>query len=309
MRGSKYMIWIAVFATGAAGATFNLQGTNLTVTSNNLQVSFRGADVVGIVNQLTGETYLRAPSQNMQLNLTLVQSPTAGLAPVGNWTLSGSTANLSLTDSNRVVSVTVTVDPNTQEIVVDLTGTAQHGGVEQLVWGVTGFDMAVGSFILPGWGGLEINGASFQSQSSFSFFGDSWDAPFSLFQTNLGGVTIYSTDTKALCKDLLVSANQEQTANQWFYVEAPGSWNTATQAGPIEWRFAAYEGDWQAGARIYRDWHNGVAPAVPLTGVRAWANSIETVIEVVGGHPYQTSDLDSGADGVSCNSRLRAMTP
>jgi hypothetical protein len=284
---------IALFATGGVAATFNIQGTNLTVTSNNLQISFRGADVVGIVNQLTGESYLRAPSPSMQLNLDLVQPPTAGLSPVGTWTLSGSTASLSFSDSNRTVSVSVTVDSSTQEVVVDLTGMAQQGGVQQLIWGVTGFDMTVGAFILPGWGGMEINGASFQSQSSYYFLGDQWDAPFSLFQTKLGGLTVFSTDTNALNKDLLVSANQEQTANEWFYVEAQAPLSTATQAGPIEWRLAAYQGGWQVGARIYRDWHNGVAPAVPLTGGRAWVNNIETVIQVGGGHPYQTSDLDS----------------
>jgi len=58
-----------------SGATFSAQGTNLTVTSDKLQVSFSGADVVGIANQLTGEKYLRNPSTNMQLNLTLVQAP------------------------------------------------------------------------------------------------------------------------------------------------------------------------------------------------------------------------------------------
>jgi hypothetical protein len=33
--------------------------TNLTVTTGNLQVTFRNADVVGVLNLLTGEQYLR----------------------------------------------------------------------------------------------------------------------------------------------------------------------------------------------------------------------------------------------------------
>ncbi len=91
------VLLLVPFASRAAGATFNAQGTNLTVTSGALLVSFSGADVVGITNQLTGESYLRNPSTNMQLNLTLVQPPSQGLAASGAWTVNsgGTSASLS----------------------------------------------------------------------------------------------------------------------------------------------------------------------------------------------------------------------
>src|SRR5436853_5859372 len=71
------------FALRLCGATFNAQGTNLTVTADNLKVSFAGADVVGISNQLTGESYLRNPSPAMQLDLTLTQASSQALAASG----------------------------------------------------------------------------------------------------------------------------------------------------------------------------------------------------------------------------------
>jgi hypothetical protein len=46
-----------------------------------------GADVVGISNQLTGESYLRNPSTTIQLNLTLTQAPARPLAASGPWTV------------------------------------------------------------------------------------------------------------------------------------------------------------------------------------------------------------------------------
>jgi hypothetical protein len=288
-----YFLFLLLLPLQVNGATFTANGTNLTVASSNIQVSFSGADVVGITNLLTSESYLRSPSPNMQLNLTLVTPPTQGLAASGGWMVSGSSATLSFTDSNRLVSVTVSVDPATQEVVVSLNGTASSGGVEQLIWGVTGFDMSAGKFVLPAQGGLSLNAGSFAAQSSYYFFGDAWEAPVSLFQGNLGGAAIYSRDTQSLCKDLQISANQLQTSTELFYVEAPGPWNTATQAGPIEWRLAAYSGgDWQTGASIYRDWHTSVVPPVPLTGGRAWVNNITTVIEEDSG-TFPTSDLDS----------------
>jgi hypothetical protein len=277
-------------------ATFSAQGTSLTVTSSNLQVSFSGADVVGIKNQLTGEQYLRNPSSNMQLNLTLVQAPSQVLAASGAWIVNaGISASLSFTDSNRTVSITVRVDPATQEVVVALDGRAPHGGVEQLMWGVTGFDLTAGKFILPSRGGLSLTGNSFSAQSQYylSTGQSSLEAPLSLFQTAQGGVAVYSTDTLSLSKDMLLAANQQQTVNQLFEVEAPAPWPTATEAGPIEWRLAGYQGDWQTGARIYRDWHNTAMPPVPLTGGRAWANNIRTVVQIDSGEPFQNSVLDS----------------
>src|SRR5437016_7047939 len=88
-----------------AGATFNVQGTNLTVTSDRLVVSFRGADVVGITNRLTGENYLRAAAPNLQLNMTLVQPPSQPLAASGTWNLDAAkaTVTLTFTDANRSV--------------------------------------------------------------------------------------------------------------------------------------------------------------------------------------------------------------
>ena len=144
-----YFLFLPLFPLQVNGATFTANGTNLTVASSSIQVSFSGADVVGITNLLTSESYLRNPSSNMQLNLTLVTPPTQGLAASGGWVVNGSSATLSFTDSNRIVSVTVSVDPTTQEVVVDLTGTVASGGVEQLIWGTTGWDMSAGKFVVP----------------------------------------------------------------------------------------------------------------------------------------------------------------
>jgi uncharacterized protein (TIGR03437 family) len=287
------VLWLGTFS--AFAATFSPAGTTLTVSTENLQVVFRGPDIVGITNLLTGESYLRDPSASMQLDLPLVQPASAPLAPAGSWTvnLSGSSAALVLTDSNRTVSLAVSVDAATKQIVIDFDGQAKQGGVERLVWGMTGFDMTAGQFILPAMGGLTLNGSSLSAAGNYFFARSNWEAPFMLFQGNLGGVNIYSTDAKSLCKNLSISSSLQQTANAAIQIEAPGPWNTATEAGPIEWRLGAYAGDWQTGARIYRDWHNTAYPPAPLTGARAWANNIRTVIEYAEPVPYRTSTLDS----------------
>lgn len=279
---------------GAWGATFTAQGATLTVSTATLQVSFNGADVVAVTNTLSGESYLRNPSSATQLNLAMVQPPGSPLA-AGVWTVNsaGSSATLTVTDSNRTVTVTVSADPGTGQVVVDLDGQAKQGGVEWLSWGLSGFDMTAGQFVLPARGGLALNGASLSAAGTYTFYHDGWEAPFLLFQGARGGLNVYSTDGKALSKNLAISSNFRQTANAAIQIEAPGPWKTATEAGPVEFRLAAYSGDWQAGARIYRDWHNAVAPPAPLTAARAWVNNIRTVIEYADATPYQNSTLDA----------------
>ncbi|HTR38575.1 MAG TPA: hypothetical protein VMH80_21865 [Bryobacteraceae bacterium] len=297
------VLWASVVT--ALGATVSAQGVTLTVTTGTLQVIFNGADIVGITNVVTGESYLRNASPSSQLDLQLVNPPGASLAPAGSWTVdsNGSSASLTFTDSNRTVTVKVSTDPTGQQVVIGFDGQAKQGGLERLVWGLTGFDMSAGEFVLPASGGLTLNGSSL-SAGSYTFYHDQWEAPFLLFQGKLGGVNVYSTDAKSLCKNLLISPNLQQTANAAIQVEAPGPWSTATEAGPIEWRLAAYSGEWQAGARIYRDWHNAAVPAAPLTGARAWVNNIRTVVEYQDATPYQTSTLDSLAAVVNPSQTL-----
>jgi uncharacterized protein (TIGR03437 family) len=291
----RFLPYLCLAVAASPAATFAPQGNSLTVTTANLQVTFSGADITAVTNLLTGESYLRNPSSVPQLDMALVQPPSTALAPVDSWTLNsaGTTATLTFTDSNRTVTLAVTVDSTRQEIVLNFDGQAKQGGVEWLAWGLTGFDLTAGQFILPARGGLAINATSLTAASTYTFNHDAWEVPFLLFQGERGGIDVYSTDTKFLCKDLIVSANFQQTANAVMRTEAAGPWKSATEAGPIEFRLIAYTGDWQSGARIYRDWRNATLPALPLSGSRAWAGNIRTVIEYDDQPPYQTSTLDA----------------
>jgi len=278
-------------------AAWCLHAATLTVASSNLQVTFTNADVTGITNVLTGEQYLRSPSSNSQTDLVLLQSTGQQLAPAGPWTVNaaGTSASLTMADSGRAITIAVSIDAATQQVVVNLDGKASHGGVQFLEWGSTGFDMNIGRFILPGQGGVALTTASFSASSYNGFYGTYWEAPLSLFQTARGGVAFYSTDTNSLFKDILMSANTQQTANQQIQTEAVAPWAQATEAGPIEWRIAAYTGEWQNGARIYRDWHNAKFPPAPVTGARAWVNNIRTVVQA-SDNPYDNSTLDALAN-------------
>jgi hypothetical protein len=143
---------------------------------------------------------------------------------------------------------------------------------------------------------VSLTNQALSRRSSYYFgvedSGYHWDAPLALFQAAQGGLAIYSTDTRSQYKNLTVTANRQSTANAFFGVSAPAPRATAKDAGPIEWRMAGYQGGWQAGARIYRDWHNNSMPPVALDGRRAWAANIRTVVKVRYVSPSDATVLD-----------------
>ncbi len=307
-------LWIPVLALPAlfivlpciaTGATFDLQGTNLVVTSDKLKVSFRGAEVVGILNQITGESYLGSPGPNSFFGLQSAVSPSPTLFS-GNWALSGggTAATFTASDATRIMSLTVSVDPRTQDVVLNADGKTNQAGVAALTWDANGFDMTAGKFILPAAGGISITAGTLAAQNRLSFgeeytsSSQHWEAPLVVFQGTLGGTAIYSTDNQSLFKDLTIVANPQQTATAVFAAQAPAPWSKAAEAGPVEWRLAAYQGEWQAGARVYRDWHNATAPPATSPGT-AWTSKIRTVVRLQFPPPYSAAQADALAKVLS----------
>ena len=291
MRIVNFAPLLLLLAWDAAAATFNVQGTNLTVTSNNIQVSFSGADVTSITNKLTGESYLRSPSPNMQLNLTTVQSPSGSLAPVGSWTVNGVNASLTFSDSNRNITVNVTVDSTTQEVVVNLTGTAPHGGVEQLIWGVTGFDLTAGKLVVPAWGGMEITSASMTVQSSYYFSAMPGTHRSPYFRAiRAGSTSIPGIPTRCLRTWQFWETSRRRSTSSFTW-RLPGRGVPLLRPGPSN-------GGWQLTRAIGRRAPASIETGTQVSPARApewWAvvgEQYETVVEE-DGNPYQTSDLDS----------------
>lgn len=300
LRRLAVLLTVLLASPWAAAATFDLQGTNLTVTTAKLSVSLRGADVVGIVNRLTGESYARpVPGAGVLLNLEMTPPANGTLATSGGWSLDapGTTATLKFVDAQREVTMTVRVDDVSQEVVLGLEGKATAPGVMHLSWGIAGLDLRIGRFVLPASGGVSLTAKSFEKRGSFSFSVGNpvlhWEAPLSLFQTAQGGFATYSTDTRSQDKRLALVGSDEQTANEQFGVEAPGPWQSALVAGPIEWRLAAYSGEWQAGARIYRDWHKQAMPRLAPDPATSWIGRIRTVVRFAFTPPYDPAMVDA----------------
>ena len=127
---------ILLFLQGALGAApFEAQGLRLTINSSSLAVSFRGPDVVAVTNRLTGESYLRASAPYTLSDLAL-SPPSSEALSAGAWSLNsdGTGATLIAAGGTRSISIAVSIDSATQEIVVSVSGLSEQSEVRRLSW-------------------------------------------------------------------------------------------------------------------------------------------------------------------------------
>src|SRR5262249_48230250 len=115
---------VLLMRAAPASAQLVANGTTLTVTTTNAVATFKGADLVGFTNSLTGENYLKKAS-NGELAFvdTIPFINTAFSLPP--WTIGTEAgtgqplATLIRTDGVRTTfTMTVKIDPASQEIVI-----------------------------------------------------------------------------------------------------------------------------------------------------------------------------------------------
>lgn len=293
-RCARFAAVALLLPWGLARAAFDAQGSILAVNTARLSLTLEGGTVTGLKNLLTGETYLRPPSTSPTTGLSTVSGGNS-LTP-GAWIVKNETgtAELELTDGDRTLILTAGTED--EEIWLRLEGHATTPGLVQATLGVRGFDLSAGSFYVAAAGGITLNADSFQSRSEYFFSTTNagaghLEAPLSLFQTSAGGVAIYSRDSTGLFHRLALNAATQHTADGALGVEAQAPWAAATKVEPVEWRFAAYRGEWLEGARIYRDWHRAALPP-PVNRGESWAPGIRTIVKFVFSPPYENAMLD-----------------
>jgi hypothetical protein len=261
-------------------------GTTLQVTSHSMKMSFSASTISSMTNLLTGERVVQAPGVGLiDLNM---QVPTGSLLQPGNWTTqsdssTGTTVGvLSLSDSQRQVTMTVGIDASTDEIFVRLAGTSSQPGVRGLVWGVQGFDPS-GKFLLPAHGGLAFDANTEPSHFSFAY-PTHWESQFAVYQSSLGGVLLYARDPQLNFKQLQ-GTRAFSTLDLSLETFAQGPYSSATQVPSHEYRFHPFSGSWQHGVDAYRAWSQSVFPAPASDPRREWAAKIRAVFTVVDPNP------------------------
>jgi uncharacterized protein (TIGR03437 family) len=281
-------VWLVLVVCGccAPNVLFGqlvANGQQLVATTNNTVATFQGPDLVGIANTLTGETYLKSPPPSPLMNLETFAGGASQSLQSAGWTTTlastGSTAaTLTMQDSMRSVTITVSVDPASQEIVITLSGQTAQPGAANAYWAVAGLDLSVGHLIVPASSGIVLDHQHEELGSIFAYPYD-WAAQMAVYETSSGSFVLYSTDAQYLFKQLRVASRSNPLIDLSIATEANGPWPSATSVPAVEWRLKSFAADWRSAAAVYRDWLVANRPPVS-NGNHAWVSNIATVIQL-----------------------------
>src|SRR4051812_1266411 len=186
-----------VLLAAPASAQIVANGTTLTVTTTNAVATFKGADLVGFTNVLTGENYLKKPSNGELAFVDTIPFINTGLS-LPPWTVGAGGAQLVRTDGTRTTfTMTVSIDPASQEIVIRSSAAVTTPGVRAAWWSVAGLDLDGGRWILPAHTGMVFDsthpGVGVSVDYPFP-----WSAQMAVYEAALGSFVLYSTDQQFL---------------------------------------------------------------------------------------------------------------
>jgi len=183
-------------------------------------------------------------------------------------------------DSVRSVTIAVKVDSTSQEIVITLSGQTTQPGAEDAYWAIAGLDMSAGHLIVPASSGIVLDQEHLVWGSELVYPSD-WEAQMAVYETPVGSMVLYSTDSQYLRKQLRIASRSNPTIDLSIATEANGPWPSATSVPTVEWRLKSFAGDWRTAAAVYRDWLAANRPPVSNSN-HAWVSNIRTVVQLGG---------------------------
>ena len=271
-----------LWLTRPAAAQLSANAKSLTVTTTNSVATFSGPDLTGLVNSLTGESYLIHPSAGELAGVNTIAF-TGQTLQASNWTIGSEAgtghpmATITCQDATRTLILRVKVDPVSQEIVLRLSASTTVAGLRDASWSIAGLNLDTGRLILPSDTGIVLDRAHPNLGPWTPLYPNNWHAQMAVYEAAHGSFVFYSTDTQANFKQLRTSTRGSSSIDVTVATEAVAPWPSATAVPTIEWRLKSFSGDWRAAAAVYRDWLFSNRP--PLSNAaHPWVSDIATVV-------------------------------
>jgi uncharacterized protein DUF6259 len=274
-------VLLCLARVGIASAQLVANGTSLTATTANAVATFAGPDLVGFVNSVTNETYLKNATGGELATINAYSS--SGAWVVSNWSIGveGGTgdplATITAHDDVRTLTLSVKIDAASQEIVVRLAASVGGAGLRGASWSIAGLDFDAGRLIVPAYTGLVFDKS--HPIGDYMNYPDTWHAQMAVYEGAAGSFVLYSTDALYAYKTLGVTTRGQSTVDVSIWTNAFGPFGNATSVPTVEWRLKAFAGDWRAAAQVYRNWLATNRPPVS-NAAHPWVSNIRTVVKL-----------------------------
>ncbi len=233
----------------------------LIATSPTTMVEFDGARIVAIRDARTGEPFLdRALGADVPgfdlFHQTGKVSP-LGIHPMASHVhttlLTDRIAEIVLEDWEADVSIRVSIDEATGDIVVEPSAWTMQGGVAGLGLNIAGIRQDL-DVIGPFQQGTRLPLAHPQIAGKRAAWPNTWEAGFLVFQGKELGFSVQTWDDRHIFKQVNVG-HEESAQSVAFVTQAYGPLEQNRCVGNLAWRISAHQGDWTVPVTRYRDWY------------------------------------------------------
>ena len=275
---------LSVFYLEPTLAEITIDGESVHVDTAAYSVRFDRGVIGYIHNKLTDETYtLPAPHGKKGVTGLLFnryfwerENILTRRADLISSTLIGPRrAKLLFREEGTDVRLFIAVDPNTEDLLIDMEGESDTPGVIGMQWGISYLDIQNLSVIAPSGGGQMIDATLPIKYRSYPypFSGAGWEAQLAIVQGDRGGFYVRNTDNTFQFKQFVYDRQDNGVAlNFGTHNQAP--FDTYTTGTTQLWRFNTYTGDWRVPARLYRDWMEQAFGAKRLSDKAVWLEDI-----------------------------------
>ncbi len=283
VRAAAVLI-IATAASATCDADIAVAGDRLTIRTSNIRVVMRGGEIVEITNRVTGEHVATGQGRIAPLTAALRVGDRATGLRYDGWRTAHEdearrqAAQTVLRDGSTTVWLNVSVDEETQDVVIASWGESLDAGLRGLQLGIRNLDLTRGRLMVPTHDGYEHSLASKEQARSFSYPRE-WTAQMLVWQAPEGGVVIYSRDDESRFKALSLTRRSERL-DLALQTEAEAPWAKQTSVPHVEWRLNAYKGDWRVPAQGYRALLAHLRPRSAPTEAQLWVGQIQSVVTV-----------------------------
>ncbi|MCX6361944.1 MAG: hypothetical protein NT029_19255 [Armatimonadetes bacterium] len=279
-RRWRWVVALLALTTANVGeADIRIEGERLHVATNRMEATFFGPELAELRNIAADERPMYGVRPRTPLTRLQAGDGSWPALRITEWRTgkNPNAAMLTLKDLARTAVLSVSVDSDTDEIVVEMWADAREEGLRGLQFGIRNLDATAGRLLLPTAGDQEIRPKALRQARTLPYPAE-WQAPFFVWQGAKGGIVAYSPDGGE--RRTLTVTPQDSKADLQLTTEAPAPWAKCDHMPAITWRIDCYKGDWRGPAQRYRDLMYDRHPPVPTRGGRGWVTQIDRVVEV-----------------------------
>jgi hypothetical protein len=281
----------------------HLTDKGLIAESTTTIVEFAGTRIVAIKDARSGEEFLdRALGTDVPgfdlMHQTGKMSP-LGIHPMASKVhttlLSDRIAEIVLNDWECDVSIRVSVDDATGDIVVEPSAWTMQGGVAGLGLNVAGIREDL-DIVGPLQQGTRLPLSHPQIAGKRAAWPNTWEAGFLILQGKDAGFSVQTWDESYIFKQVRIGHEKSaQTAT--FVTQAYGPFEQNRCVGNLAWRISAHQGEWTEPVKRYRDWYWKAHRLSEAAALRpAWLDDLRLAVSWCPANPDLLDGLAARVD-------------